>query len=166
MDTLNFPYRPNPWTMLLACIFFAGGALFMGNEAIFNDRGLIIDRVIDLGPSGATTFYWCITAICVAFVAIGIPAFFASLWSDHYLSMSQTQLSVPRFLFSRKPTVVKLVDIQRINLQVVKRKRFLNILHSGGKLTISESLLPSPAAFKELYSAIAHRVPGTNSRLT
>jgi hypothetical protein len=164
MNTLNFPYRPNPWKMLLACVFFAGCALVMGSEAIFDDRGLIIDRVIRLGPSEARTFNWCVAAISAAFVPFGIFAFCAGLWSGHQLSMSQTELSVPSFLFSQKPTIVKLADIQRVNLRVIKKRRFLNILYSGGKLTISESLLPSPAAFEELFSAIAHRVPERTKR--
>lgn len=160
METLSHPYRPKAWVMAAASAFFGAGALFMGHEAIVNDRGLVINGLIHLGPDGATVFYWCIAALCAAFVAVGIPAFIVGLLSSHRVTLTATEISAPRFGFSRTPTVVKLMDVQNVNLQVVQKQRFLNIYHPSGKLTITESYLPSRAVFEELCSAIVSRAPG------
>ncbi|AEG92493.1 hypothetical protein [Ramlibacter tataouinensis] len=159
MQTLKHPYRPKPWTMALASAFFGAIAFFMGREAMLNDRGLVINRLIHLGPDGATLFYWCIAATGAAFVAVGVPAFIMGLVSSHHVTVTATEISAPRFGFSRAATVVKLADVRHVTLQAVQKQRFLNVIHANGKLTITESFLPNRAAFEELCSAIASRVP-------
>ncbi|HEY9282966.1 MAG TPA: hypothetical protein VIP46_05895 [Pyrinomonadaceae bacterium] len=159
MEILSYPYRPQARVMLLASIFFGAVACFMGREAMVNDRGLIVNGLIHLEPGGATTFYWCIAAIGAAFTAVGIPAFFVGLLSPHRVVLTSTDISAPKYGFSRKATTVKLSDIRGQSLQVVQENRFLNIYHVNGKLTISESFLPDEAAFKELCAAIAQRAP-------
>ena len=146
--------------MAAASALFGAGALFMGHEAMVNDRGLIINGLIHLGPDGATIFYWCIAAVCGAFVAVGVPAFIVGLMSSHRVTLTATDISAPRFGFSRTPTLVKLNDVQHVNVQVVQKQRFLNIHHASGKLTINESYLPSRAVFEELCAAIVNRAPG------
>ena len=145
--------------MAFASAFFAAIAFFMGREATLNDRGLVINGLIHLGPSGATIFYWCIAAIGAAFVTIGIPALFVGLLSSRRITLTATEISAPKFGFSRVATVVKLADIQHVSMQVVHKQRFLNVFHGNGKLTINESFLPSRVAFEELCAAIASRVP-------
>jgi hypothetical protein len=54
---------------------------------------------------------------------------------------------------------VNLADVKRMTVTTVYGQRFLTLYHSGGKVTISPSLLPNPATFKELCSALAQRVP-------
>jgi hypothetical protein len=147
--------------MALASAFFGAIAFFMGREATLNDRGLVINGLIHLGPSGATIFYWCIAAIGAAFVAIGVPALLVGLFSSRRITLTATEISAPKFGFSRAATVVKLANIQHMRVQVVQKQRFLNLLHTNGKLTINESFLPSRAAFEELCAAIASRVPAT-----
>ncbi len=159
MEVLSYPYRPKPWVMLLGCVFFGMGALLMGREAMVNDRGLIVNGLIRLERDGATTFYWCVAAVCAAFVAVGVPAFFVGLLSSHRVVLTGTDVSAPKYGFSRKPTTVKLSDIRGQSVQVVQDHRLLNIYHAGGKLTICASFLPSEAAFDELRAALAERAP-------
>jgi hypothetical protein len=160
LKILSYPYRPKAWTMAAASLFFGVGALFMGHEAMVNDRGLIINGLIHLGPDGATIFYWSIAAICAAFVAIGVPAFIVGITSSHHVTLTATDIAAPRFGFSRSPTLVKLADVHHVTVQVVQKHRFFNIFHAGGKLTINESFLPSRAVFEELCAEIVRRAPG------
>lgn len=159
MEILSYPYRPKPWAMLLASIFFGAAGLFMCREAMVNDRGLIVNGLIHLEPGGATTFYWCVAAVCAAFTGIGIPAFFVGLLSSHRVTLTSTDVSAPKFGFSRKATTVKLSDIRGQSVLVVQEHRFLNIYHVNGKLTINASFLPDEAAFEKLCAAIAERAP-------
>lgn len=159
MEILSYPYRPKPWVMLLVSIFFGAAALFMGRQALVNDRGLIINGLIHLEPGGATTFYWCVAAISAAFVAVGISAFFVGLLSSRRVILTGTDISAPKFGFSRKATAVNLSDIRSLSVQVIEGQRFLNIYHVNGKLAISASFLPDEAAFEQLCAAIAQRAP-------
>jgi fumarate reductase subunit C len=161
VETLSHPYRPNAWAMAAVSVFFGANALFIGHEAIVNERGLIINGLIHLGPDGATVYDWCITGLCAVFVVIGVLALIVSLFSSHRLTLTATEVSVPRFGFSRPPVVVKLTDVQHANLQVIHKQRFFNIYHPSGTLTITESHLPSRAVFEELCAAIVSRAPGT-----
>jgi hypothetical protein len=65
---------------------------------------------------------------------------------------------------SREPRTVNLTDIKRMTVSTVYGQRFLNVYHSGGKLTIGQSLLPDPAAFDQLCSTLARRAPASASR--
>jgi hypothetical protein len=145
--------------MAAASAFFGACLIFMGREAMFNDRGLIINGLIHLGPAGATIFYWCLAAVSGVFVAIGIPAFFVGLLSSRRVTLTATAISAPKFGFSRAPTVVLLSDVQQVSLQKVQKHRFLNIHHAHGKLAIAESYLSSAAVFEALCSEIIARTP-------
>lgn len=161
METLSHPYRPKPWIMALVVAFFGAGAFFMGRVARQNDRGVVINGLIHLDSAGATVFYWCVAGIGAMFVVIGMLAFLVGLFSSSHLMLTATELSLPRFGFSRTATVVKLTDIRQLTTQVVQKERFLNVFHTRGKLTISESMLPSRAAFEALCDAIEKRVNGS-----
>ena len=153
--SINYPYKPKAWAMALACLFFGAIAFFMAREAISNDRGLILNSIIHFSIRGATIFYWCVSVVASLFVAVGVPAFFVSLFSSHRLVLTETTVSAPMFGFSRKPTVVPLSSITGLDVQIVQRQRMLNIRHNAGKLTIMQSWLPSAAAFDELYAALS-----------
>ena len=54
----EYEYKPS-WLIILLCGgMFALAAGFFGVRANSNDRGLIINRVIELSENGATIFYW------------------------------------------------------------------------------------------------------------
>jgi hypothetical protein len=70
-DTREYDDTRPKWPTIVLCAgFFGLSAAVLGAKAANNDRGLIINHVIELGPEGATTFYWALTALSVGFVAI------------------------------------------------------------------------------------------------
>lgn len=61
-----------PYTALsLAFILFGGSAAFMVNRAQTNDRGLIINGLIELDSSGADVFYAVMAVLSVGFSLMG-----------------------------------------------------------------------------------------------
>lgn len=58
----------------LIVLMFGGAAAFFAHQASTNDRGLIINGIIHLGPSGADVFYAVLAILSVGFVAIGLLA--------------------------------------------------------------------------------------------
>lgn len=157
--TLSYPYRPKRWVMVLVCGFFGVCAYFLGHEAMHNDRGLILNGVIHFSRNGATIFYWCMALICAVATVAGIMGLIAAFGSEHQLTLTATELSAPRSVLSREPTVVRLADILNVELQLVRKERYLKIVHSGGNLTISESYLPDQRVFEDFCTALARRMP-------
>lgn len=143
--------------MALASLFFGAAAVIMGHIASDNARGLVINGIIHLGPEGATILMWSIAAMGAVFVAFSVPLMVVGLVSKRRLTLSATELSVPKYGFSRSYTVLRLADIRHMSTHAVNRQRFLRLVHAHGKLTITASLLPSLAVFEELCTEIARR---------
>ena len=163
MQTLQYPYKPKAWLMLLGAVLFGAMAFFMTSEVQTNDRGLILNGIIHLSVHGATIFYWCMAAVAGAFVAVAIPMFFVALVSKSVLTLTATDLIAPRSGFSRRPTVVRLSEVKQVVVQMVQRERFIKVSHAGGTLNIAESMLPSRAAFDELHAALVARTRGVKA---
>jgi hypothetical protein len=157
VDILEYRYRPKPWVMLAAGLFFAGIGAFLVMEALGNQRGLVIQRIIHLSPQGATALYWCLAVACLLFAVGGLAGFVSGLTSERFLRLTRTEVSAPRFAWSRADTVVPLADITEVGTQTIQRQRFLHIHHRGGKLSICQSFLPDAAAFEELHRALVTR---------
>jgi len=157
MNALEYPYKPKPWVMLAAMLFFAAAGAFLTMEALTNERGLVIQRIIHLSPQGATITYWCMAVVCAVFAIGGLAGFIAALVSKNYLRLTPTEISAPRFAWSRANTIVRLCEITEISIQDVQKQRFLHLRYPGGKLSITQSFLPSAAAFEELHRALLIR---------
>jgi hypothetical protein len=163
-ETVGYPYKPKLRNIVFACLLFGACSLVMFGQAITNRRGLILNGVFHFSVQGATAFYWTICAVSVAFVAFGFLRLTLGFKNGPPLMLTATQITVPQVGFSREPRTIDLTDIKRMNISTVYGQRFLNVYHSGGKLTIAQSLLPDPAAFDELCSSLARRVPVSASR--
>ncbi|HET7463419.1 MAG TPA: hypothetical protein VFJ82_19360 [Longimicrobium sp.] len=157
-DTLEFPYRPNPKSMLLAILFFGACAAMMARAALTNDRGLILNGVITFSEHGATVFYGSVAGVAALFVAAGAWGLLAGRGTPRFVRLTPAELSAPRNGFTREPTVIRLRDIQGVSVQAIQRQRLLTIQHPGGKLSIAQSMLPGAAAFDELCAALGARL--------
>lgn len=158
LETLDFPYRPKVWSLFLACLFFGAMAWFMGKEGLENDRGLVINGLIRLGPVGATRFYGSIAVVAGLFVLAGLCGLLMTVFTSHRVLLGPDHLSAPKFGFSRQPTLVSIDKISHLEIQEIHNQRFLNIHHPGGKLSVQASFLPNQGAFEELCSALAQRI--------
>jgi hypothetical protein len=158
VDTLDYPYKPKPWAMALASSFFAACALGMVYAARTNDRGLILNGIIEFSPSGATTFYWWVAGVSALFVLAGLSGLAMSVLGAQRLRLTATEIAAPRSVFSREATIVPLADVEAIDVQSIQRQRLMNIRHRRGKLSIMQSFLPGAAAFDELHHALEERI--------
>jgi hypothetical protein len=160
MQIIDYPYKPRPRTMLLVILFFGTVAGVMGNAALGNDRGLIINGIIKLETHGATIFYWWVAGLGAAFVLLGLVMLVVGLTSTARLRLTPTELSAPSRGFGRTSTTVPLADIQGLRVHAVNNQHFLDITHRNGSLTILRSCLPSTAAFDEVCEALGRVVGG------
>lgn len=132
----------------------------MGNVALNNDRGLILNRVIELSQQSATIFYWVITFAALVFVLAGLMILITSLTSNREIIITASSITAPKNGFSKLSITVNYVDITNINTQIVQKTKILNIVHRNGKLSIANSILPNKAAFEELVSQLQIKVNG------
>ncbi|HET6175392.1 MAG TPA: hypothetical protein VFE61_00570 [Candidatus Sulfotelmatobacter sp.] len=153
---LNFPYKPKPWIMLAAVLFFAACAL-TGWHVHATQTDPLVVLGIRLAPDDARTVFGAMAAVSVLFVVGGIFGFVTGLRSSDHLTLTDQYISAPKYGFSRSVTTIPLADIQRIELQTIKRQRLLNIYRRNGRLPITQSFLPNAEAFEKVRSALAAR---------
>jgi hypothetical protein len=158
VETLEYPYKPKLWAMALASSFFAACALGMVYAARTNDRGLILNGLIEFSTTGATTFYWWVAGASALFVLAGLAGLAMSVLGAQRLRLTATEIAAPKSVFSREATVVPLADVEAIEVQTIQRQRLMNIRHPRGKLSIAQSLLPDASAFDALLHALEERV--------
>jgi hypothetical protein len=151
---VRYRYLPRLVPMLLAVIFFGICLVFYSVRAANNDRGLIINGLIELGTDGATTFYVVCAVLSAAFVLMGSWALTVRLRGPSYLVLDTHQLSVPS-RFGRAARVVPYASMREIKLLTVHRQSMLQIVTDNGKVTIAGIMLASDAQLHEVGAALA-----------
>lgn len=158
METLKYIYKPKVMTMVFATLFFGVCSVSGYNAAATNDRGLIIDGAVTLDTGQATIFFWCLFGASIAMTLGGLFVMVQGMISTQTLTMDDTALRMPKSGLSHRIVTVAYGDIVAMNMMQVKSQRFLIIQHTGGKMTISRSMLPSHAIFDKVCNALAERV--------
>jgi len=128
--------------MLLAALFFGVALVFYVYRALHNDRGLIINGLIELETSGATVFYWVFAAASAAFVLIGAWGLLQRWQSPRYLVFDEVALSIPA-RWSKKVRVVPYASIQTLELVSLSGQKFVQLTTSTGKASIAAIMLAS-----------------------
>ena len=154
----EYTYKPR-WTLIVFCaVFFGLMAVSLGAKAHSNDRGVILNWVIKLSPSGATTFYWIFCACSVGFVAIAAFLACHRLIFHQRIVFGPTALLVPASRWSSAEQQIGYRDIQALSRAQVSGQRFLYVTHSGGQYVITAFMLPSTAVFEEVCALLAARM--------
>jgi hypothetical protein len=161
--TMNetFRYRAKPTTMILAGGFFALCGSFYIYKAITNDRGLIINGIIELGPTGATAFYAVLATLSALFVVVAVIAMVHGLLREPVLTLADDHIVVPGSLLRRQPRRIDFGTVTKTSIQSVHRQRFLTIWSTQGKVAIARSMLDSDGVFDRIADAVTSRVPRT-----
>ena len=150
--------------MLLAGALFGVFGLGLGHEALTNDRGLLLNGVIELETSGATVFYWILTLVCLGFVVCGLGGVILGMTSRRTVVLGDNSLSTPGTAWSRRNTDIPLSNITDLAMQTLHGQQFLTIFHIGGKLSLVRSMFSSPAEFEEFAETLRDRLDGMTHR--
>ena len=154
----EYAYKPR-WTLIVFCaVFFGLVAVILGAKAHGNNRGVVINRVIKLSPSGATTFYWVLCACSVGFVTIAAFLACHRLIFHQRIAFRPTALLVPASRWSSAEQQIGYRDIQALSRAQVSGQRFLYVTHAGGQYVITAFMLPSTAVFEEVGALLAAKV--------
>jgi len=158
VETVTYRYQASPISMGLAFLFCAGLAAGSITIAAHNDRGLIIWGVIKLMPQGATIFYSGL-AVLPALMALAALIFLAaSLFRPNVLTLTPSELWVPKSSFSKMVVVLDIAKITGLSVEQQDTQKYLHISLGTGRVTLIQSFCRSQDKFDELCYAIARRV--------
>lgn len=166
----RIPYNPK-WGVILGCAAFFGACSgFMAHKAAHNTVGLIINGIITLGPTGATVFYWVVSALGACFVLLGIMLAVRRIASPRVLELGADKLLLPFGRFQRQTVCIAYADIQSVSEARVSGQTFLYVTAGGLKHTITASLFPDMETYSEVreflmsHAATNRRGDGRSSR--
>ena len=154
----QYYYRPK-WTIsVLGALFFGACALVLGATANGNDRGLIINGIIELSTDGATVFYWVLAGLSIGFVVVTGFMAIVRLTVHQRIALGKTSITVPRSRWSSEEVEVPFAAIVELSASQVSGQRFLKIVYNGGKFTLTASMLPREKDFDDIGAAVSHGV--------
>ncbi len=154
----QYDYRPK-WTIIVFCaLFFGACALVLGSKADGNDRGLIINGIIELSTENATIFYWVLATLSIGFVVAAGFLAVVRLTVHQRIGLVETSITIPRSRWSSDEVVVPFGEIVELSASEVSGQRFLKITYKGGKFTLTASMLPKKEDFDEICAVVGQGV--------
>jgi hypothetical protein len=160
---LRYRYAPRLAPMLAAVLFFAACLAFYVWRTASNDRGLIINGLLELETDGATAFFASLAVGSAGFVLLGLWAASMRLRAPSYLMLDERSLSFPS-RFGRKARTVPYAAIRDIQLLNVQGQSMLQIETESGKVRVAAIMLASDTQLREVGAALRDRVRDANRR--
>jgi hypothetical protein len=159
-----YPYRAKRMTMIWVILLFGAAALGLAHEARTNTRGLLLDRVIRLQPDEATSFYYGLAVMAVAFLLIGAFSLYMSLTRKTVLILGPSSITAPPGV-GRAERTIDYADIKSIQHRQVRSQEFLTITPGVGKsLSIAASMLSSKDVFASVRTELTARAKAAQGR--
>ncbi|MCC6820575.1 MAG: hypothetical protein IT579_07585 [Verrucomicrobia subdivision 3 bacterium] len=114
----------------------------MAYKAANNTVGLIINGIITLGPSGATVFYWAISALGAGFVLLAVLLIARRIASPQIVELGTDALYLPHGRLQRQTSRIAYSEIQGLAEVRISGQIFLYVTAGGLRYTITASLFP------------------------
>jgi tryptophan-rich sensory protein len=154
----EYEYKPRWRTIALGIALFGFATYDSWNRAETNFRGLTIDWIIKLNPHQATIFYYCLFAVCLIFVLLGILLIIKRLFYRQRIAFTASGILVPKLAWSKEELHIPYASIASLQITRMRsRQIFLTVMYPGGKQRIIASALPSQKAFDEVQALLAAR---------
>ena len=162
MDSyLEYRYQPRVKTLVLTVGFFGACTAILAHMAMTNDRGLILDAIIEMNAAHATIFYWVLACLSGGFVVLGLLGAAELLLSPEkpFLRLTPQEVIIPPYLFRREALTIPFSDIVDMSEIVVQKQHFLTLRYGDSKkIQIKYDWLPDDAAYQQVKLFIAQRV--------
>ncbi|WP_455207428.1 hypothetical protein [Kaarinaea lacus] len=158
MEIAEYPYKPKPFSAIMIILFCGAFSSFIGSKAMTNDRGLILNKVIEFSTSGATIFYWILTGVFILSTAAGLFMLAKSFSAPRFVRLTEETLISPKSGFSKNNIIIPYKNITNLSFQKVKSQIFLIVHYSGKKISIPQSLLPDEETFNEFCSKLSKNI--------
>ncbi|MBC3875483.1 hypothetical protein [Undibacterium flavidum] len=152
---IRFKYKPKFLRLLFAILVFALLSYLSINDAIHNDRGLVINNIFHFSRRGATVLY-SFFALCFTLIFfISIIFFYTNITTKKEIYVFDSQVNLPKSAFSSEMISIKYKHILSLKMRTLEKQRSLLIEHINGTTVISEEMLENKAAFEKLTHYLA-----------
>jgi len=131
----------------------------MAYKATQNNVGLTINGIITLGPTGATAFYWVISALGAGFVLMAVLLTVRRIASPQELELGTDALFLPHGGFQRQISRIAYADIQSVAEVRVSGETFLYVTATGLRYTIIASLFPDAETYAAVRDFLVSHAP-------
>jgi hypothetical protein len=153
----RFVIRPRTSALVGGVLVMGGAAIFAGWMAVNDDRGLIIDGAIELGPRGASILYVVLAMMTGLFLVAAIAQAVRTRGGRLAVVVDDRAITVPGHLFRPAPRMIGFGEIRQVTVQHVSGHDLIEIRSAAGNVTIAKAGV-GPAAFDELLTILADRV--------
>lgn len=157
MAVTRFAYKPKSLTMILAGLFFLLCAIVLFFRAASNERGLILNGIIQMDQGSATIFYYVLTGLAALMAAGGVFGFIVSLKGPRFLVLDDTGVEIPGNA-GRKPVRIAYDAITGLQPGGAYRQRWVYVVHTGGRQAIMGSMLANTAHLDDIAKLLAERM--------
>lgn len=145
--------------MLLCSAFFGACAALLGYEAFTNDRGLILNGIIEFGPFGATVFYWILAVSSLLFVLVGLWTIFTMFYHGiPDVVLTEDSVSFPIGFPVKRNFTLPYAEISGLSHTEINGQRFLYLHTAKKKFYILLNWLSPKTAEVELQHELANRL--------
>ena len=160
MSEIRIPYKPNKVIFLFLTAFFGVSSVVLVNKAMNNERGLVLNKIVEMSSASASVFYWILAAVSIALSLLGIYSLLKSVAGKLEVVITENSITAPKSGISKKTVEVSYSDIRSMNVQTIQKTKILNIEHVDGKLSIPNSMLPNKESFDHLITQLQSRTNG------
>lgn len=144
--------------MVLCALFFAVCAIVLFWFALTNDRGLVINGLIHMGPNSARVFLGVLCAASVGSVVAAFAAILAYQGKTHEVVVDDTSLSTPGPIWRLSATrTVQFADVTMVREQHINGQHFITLVTPARKVWVGKSML-ADGAFDEIVALVRDRV--------
>lgn len=160
MNIKKYLYKANVRASVAAGAASSLVFIVAARAAMSNDRGLIINHILEFGTTGATRLYWSISLLCASVLVWLLWTVLIGGYKDQFIFLSDKAITVPVVLGTGDPVVVRFDRIKDMAVLTQERTnyRLLRIEHMHGRVEIHESVLNSASLFNSLKTALVERV--------
>jgi hypothetical protein len=146
----RYPYNPNIAVIFIASIPFAGGAAFFAYRAVHNDVGLIINNIITLDVTGATSFYWFMGALAALFVVAAIVTAIKRIANPTYFEIDDRGIKLPHGFLQKETAHIAFSEIVAAEEAEASGQTYLALSTKQSQYHLRQAWLPD----RETYAAI------------
>jgi hypothetical protein len=134
----EYEYRAKWWMLILSAVFFSFCTVASAHRASTNDRGLILGGRIELGPTGATVFYWVLFAFGLLAVLCSLVLGYQRLRYRRRIVLGPESIRVPANGWSAVEKQIDYRSIRTVTVMVMPMYagRVLTITYTGGKADV------------------------------
>lgn len=154
----KFDITPRPVPMLLAIGMGLTATLVLLAE-LFDPRALLINGIIELGPTGADIFFGVLIACSLAFAGIGLLGLVRSFGEKVWLSLDSRAIFGPRgWYLINDPIRIPYNEICSVRLQRINNQHIVTIKATDGrKIRVGSPHFRKEAEWREFLQELERR---------